>query len=72
MIRKLSTLIVSGALLSVFGSGALAYNLEGEHLGSAASSQMTDRQVELRPGDQYLNVNRGETVLIKTGGQSFA
>jgi len=72
MIRKLSTLIVAGALLSAFGSGALAYNLEGKHLGSAASSQMTDRQVELRPGDKFLNVNRGETVLIKAGGQSFA
>lgn len=72
MIRKLSTLVTVGALLSAFGSAALAYNLEGKHLGSAASPQSTDRQIQLRPGDKYLNVNRGETVLIKAGAGSFA
>lgn len=46
--------------------------LKGQHLGSAASAQSVDRQIELRPGDKYVNVTRGETVLIKVGGQAFA
>ncbi len=73
MLRKFSTLLTLGALVSTFGAtSALAYNLEGQHLGSLASTQWTDRQIELRPGDKYLNVTRGETVLIKAGGKAFA
>lgn len=72
MIRKLSTLIAAGAFLSVIGTNALAYNLEGQHLGAAASTSWIDRQVELKPRDKYLNVTRGETVLIKSGSTAFA
>jgi len=72
MIRKISTLIAAGAVLSALGSGALAYNLEGKHLGTAATPSWVERQIELKPGDKSLNVTRGETVLIKAGGKAFA
>jgi len=73
MLRKPSTLLAIGALVSAIGTtSALANNLEGQHLGSSASTQWIDRQIELRPGDKYLNVTRGETVMIKASGKSFA
>ena len=52
--------------------GASQNTVKGQHLGSPASAQYIDRQIELRPGDDDLNVTRGETVLIKSGGQTFA
>jgi hypothetical protein len=73
MLQKLSTLLTIGALVFAIGTtSAVANNLEGQHLGSSASTQWIDRQIELHPGDKYLNVTRGETVMIKASGKSFA
>lgn len=75
MLRKFSILITAGALSATLGTSAFAsdkYTIKGQHLGSAASAQWVDRQIELRPGDKYLNVARGETVLIKVSGKAFA
>ena len=52
--------------------GARENTVRGQHLGSPASAQYVDRQIELRPGHDDLNVTRGETVLIRSGGQAFA
>lgn len=58
--------------LGTASGGPLKNTIKGQHLGSAASDQSVDRQIELRPGAKYVNVTRGETVLIKAGGQAFA
>lgn len=58
--------------LGTASSGPLKNTIKGQHLGGAASAQSVDRQIELRPGTKYVNVTRGETVLIKVGGKAFA
>ncbi len=72
MLRKFSVLLTAGALSAALGTSAFAYDFQGQHLGNAASAQWVDRQIELRPGDKYVNVARGETVLIKANGKAFA
>jgi len=71
MLRQFSALLIASTLSAIPGTSAFAYDFEGQHLGYAASAQWVDRQVELRPGQKYLNVTRGETVLINAGGKSF-
>ncbi|MDP1717924.1 MAG: CzcE family metal-binding protein [Burkholderiales bacterium] len=74
MLRKFSILLAAGALSATLGTSAFAVSdqIKVQPLGSAASAQSVDRQIELRPGAKYVNVTRGETVLIKAGGQAFA
>lgn len=74
MLRKFSILLAAGALSATLGTSAFAVDtqIKGQHLGSPAQVQSVDRQIELRPGAMYVNVTRGETVLIKVGGQAFA
>ena len=53
-------------------SGPRVNTIKGSHLGSAAPAPSADRQIDLRPGAKYVNVTRGETVLIKADGKAFA
>lgn len=53
-------------------AGSRANTIKGQHLGSPAAAQFVDRQIELQPGEKYVNVTRGETVLIKADGKAFA
>lgn len=53
-------------------SGPLQNTVKGQHLGSPASEQYVDRQIELRPGTRYVNVTWGETVVFKVNGKTFA
>ncbi|MFN7085240.1 MAG: CzcE family metal-binding protein [Burkholderiales bacterium] len=61
-----------GSFMSMIEGHMNTFKVKGQHLGSATSPQSSDRGIELRPGDRYVNVTRGETVLITVGGKSFA
>lgn len=78
MLRKLSVLVVAGALSSVFVGGAFAtgHSSGGTNgpIGSAITpaTSVIDRVIELRPGIKYVNVTAGERILFKIGNKSFA
>lgn len=66
-IRKLANLAAFAALSAAFSLPALAHT----HRGSPVQAGYADREVTLKEGAKYLNVQRNETVRINVSGKSF-
>lgn len=58
--------------IATSSGGPRVNTIKGSHLGSAASAASAARQIDLRPGEKYVNVTRGEIALIKADGKAFA
>ena len=69
MFKTLRTMIICtaivGAGLAQAAPGTLA------NYGSAANGGFADREITIKPGTKWVNVNNGETVAFSVNGKTF-
>ena len=69
MFKTLRTLIICTAIA---GTG-LAQAAPGKpaNYGSAANNGFADREITIKPGTKWVNVNNGDTVAFSVNGKTF-